>query len=123
VRAIDTFGRTFTGNGRGGDLQAHDEWIQTCFARSEQLLDVPRLRQMWEVMRELPRGATPDVMCHSDLIPGNVLVCGGRLTGVLDVGGLGSADPALDLVGAWHMLEPGPRRAFRDALGCDDLMR
>jgi aminoglycoside phosphotransferase (APT) family kinase protein len=40
---------------------------------------------------------------------------------VLDVGGLGPADPALDLVGAWHLLEAGPREVFRDELGCDDL--
>jgi aminoglycoside phosphotransferase (APT) family kinase protein len=50
-----------------------------------------------------------------------VLVAGGRLTGVLDVGGLGPADPALDLVGAWHLLDDGPRQVLRDDLGCGDL--
>jgi aminoglycoside phosphotransferase (APT) family kinase protein len=60
-------------------------------------------------------------MTHGDLIPGNVLVSGGRLTEILDVGGLGPADPALDLVAAWHLLEAGPRQVFRDDLGCDDL--
>jgi aminoglycoside phosphotransferase (APT) family kinase protein len=60
-------------------------------------------------------------MSHGDLIPGNVLVCGGRLTGILDVGGLGPADPALDLVAGWHLLEAGPRQVFRADLGCDDL--
>ncbi|HEY3923561.1 MAG TPA: aminoglycoside phosphotransferase family protein [Acidothermaceae bacterium] len=121
VRAIDTHGRSFRGTGRGGDLQAHDAWMETCFRNSEQILDVPRLRRMWETFRELPRSAAPDVMTHGDLIPGNLLVRDGRLVGVLDVGGLGPADPALDLVGAWHVLEEGPRRAFRDDLGCDDL--
>ena len=120
VRAIDTRGRPFRGNGRGGDLQSHDAWVETCFRESEQLLDVPRLRQMWAAMRELPRTA-PDVMTHGDLIPGNLLVADGQLVGVLDVGGLGPADPALDLVGAWHALDAGPRQAFRDDLGCDDL--
>jgi aminoglycoside phosphotransferase (APT) family kinase protein len=120
VRAIDTRGRVFRGGGRGGDLRTHDAWMETCFARSDGLLDVPQLRRMWTIMRDLPR-ASPDVMNHSDLIPGNVLVSGGRLAGVLDVGGLGPADPALDLVGAWHLLEAGPRRALRADLGCDDL--
>ena len=60
-------------------------------------------------------------MTHGDLIPGNVLVSHGRLAGVIDVGGLGPADPALDLVGAWHLLEPGPRQALRADLGSDDL--
>lgn len=121
VRAIGTRGRTFRGHGRGGDLRSHDAWMQTCFTRSRQLLDVSRLSRMWEVMRELPRSPGRDVMSHGDLIPGNVLVAGGRMTGILDVGGLGPADPALDLVAAWHLLEPGPRQVFRDDLGCDDL--
>ncbi len=120
LRAIDTRGRTFSGGGRGGDLRSHDAWMETCFQRSNGLLDVHRLRSLWQRLRVLPREA-PDVMAHSDLIPGNVLVSDGRLAGVLDVGGLRPADPALDLVSAWHLLESGPRKAFRDALQCDDL--
>jgi aminoglycoside phosphotransferase (APT) family kinase protein len=120
VRALDTRGRAFKGRGRGGDLRSHDAWVETCFERSEQLLDVPRLRRIWALMRALPRCAG-DVMTHGDLIPGNVLVSDGRLAGIIDVGGLGPADPALDLVGAWHLLEAGPRRALRDHLECDDL--
>jgi aminoglycoside phosphotransferase (APT) family kinase protein len=121
VRAIDTRGRTFSGRGRGGVLRSHDEWIQTCFKRSEHLLNVPRLRGLWEAMRALPRGAAGDVMSHCDLIPGNVLVSGGRLAGILDVEDLAPADPALDLVAAWHLLDALPRQALRDDLRCDDL--
>jgi aminoglycoside phosphotransferase (APT) family kinase protein len=121
VRAIDTAGRTFSGEGRGGDLRAHDGWMQTCFERSNGMLDVARLREVWSVLRELPRGGAPDVMSHGDLIPGNVLVADGRLAGVLDVGGLGPADPALELVSAWHLLEAEPRQALRDDLECGDL--
>lgn len=121
VRAIGTRGRVFAGEGRGGDLRSHDTWMETCFARSEQLLDVPRLRRMWAGMRSLPRSADGDVMTHGDLIPGNVLVAGNHLAGILDVGGLGPADPALDLVSAWHLLEAGPRQVLREDLGCEDL--
>ena len=120
VRSIDTRGRTFRGKGRGGDLRRHDEWMETCFRHSEGLLDVSRLRRLWAAFRQLPREA-PDIMTHGDLIPGNLLVSGGRLTGVLDVGGLGPADPALDLVAAWHLLDPAPRQVLCDALGTGDL--
>lgn len=120
LRTIDTRGRTFTGTNRGGDLRAHDGWMQECFARSTELLDVPALRRLWHDWRDLPRTA-PDAMTHGDLIPGNVLVDDGRLTGIIDVGGFGPADPALDLVAAWHLLEPGPRQVFRARLDVPEL--
>ncbi len=120
VRSIDTRGRTFSGQGRGGDLPSHDAWMETCFSRSAELLDVPRLRRSWAALRMLPRTAG-DVMSHRDLIPPNVLVSEGRLAGVIDVEDMGPADPALDLVGGWHLLETGPRQAFRDDLKCDDI--
>jgi aminoglycoside phosphotransferase (APT) family kinase protein len=120
VEAIDTLGRTFSGQGRGGDLQDHDEWMSTCFRESERLLDVPRLSRRWAGFRSLPRQA-PDVMSHGDLTPGNVLVADGRLAGVLDVGSFGPADPALDLISAWNMTEAGPRQVLREALHCTDL--
>ena len=39
---------------------------------------------------------------------------------MLDGGGFGAADPALDLVGAWHLLDDAPRARLRSALGSDD---
>ena len=120
VRAISTGGGRFRGPGRGGHLPDHDGWVQTCFERSERLLDVAVLRPLWSRLRDLPR-RDADVMTHGDLIPGNVLVADGRLAGVLDVGGLGPADPALDLVAAWHLLEAEPRQLLRDDLHCSDL--
>lgn len=120
VRAIDTCGRQFDGAGRGGDLPSHDEWMDRCFEHSERLFDVAPLRRIWSVLRELPRRAA-DVMTHGDLIPGNVLVDEGRLVGVIDVGSLGPADPALDLVCAWHLFDQPGRQALRRALHCDDL--
>jgi aminoglycoside phosphotransferase (APT) family kinase protein len=120
LRRAETRGRRFSGGGRGGVLTHHDEWMEECFEESERLLDVPRLRQVWSHLRELPREGA-DVMSHSDLIPGNVLLASDRLSGVLDAGGFGPADPALDLVSAWHLLQGGPRQVLRRTLGCEDL--
>lgn len=120
VRSIDVRGRAYNGDGRGGDLLSHDEWMQECLANSEELLDVATLRAIWEDMRDLPRGDSPDVMSHCDLIPPNVLFAGEHLIGVLDVGGLGAADPALDLVSAWHLFDTEARRILRDRLGSTD---
>ena len=117
MRAVDVRGRRFDGAGRGGHLQDHDEWLETCFRRSEDLLEVPRLRQIWSALRTLPE-VDEEVMSHRDLTPPNVLVADGRLVGVLDGGSFGPADPALDLVAAWHLLDETQRATFRRELGC-----
>lgn len=120
VRQLDTRGATFDGDGRGGDLRAHDEWMNHCFLQSTNILNVPRLRRIWSHLRVLPR-CDPDVMTHGDLIPGNLLLTSGRLSGVIDVGGLGPADPALDLVCAWHLFDQSARSTLRHELDCDDV--
>jgi aminoglycoside phosphotransferase (APT) family kinase protein len=119
LRATPTRGRRFTGRGRGGDLRAHDGWVETCLSKSHHLIDVQALRQLWSRLRTTPRHRN-DRMTHGDLIPGNLLVADRRLVGVLDSGGFGPADPALDLVAAWHLLDDDARGVIREALDCDD---
>ncbi|QDZ14615.1 phosphotransferase [Humibacter ginsenosidimutans] len=115
LRAAPTSERAFTGTGRGGDLRTHDEWMATCLTNSEGLLDVPALRSAWARLRRLPR-LDGDAMTHGDLIPANLLVRDGHLAGVVDVGGFAPADPALDLVAAWHLFEEPARGELRAAL-------
>ena len=78
------------------------------------------MRDIWAELRALPE-VDADAMCHRDLTPGNVLVSRGRLVGVLDAGAFGPADPALDLVAAWHLLDEQRRDGLRSALGCSDV--
>ncbi|MHB1988294.1 MAG: aminoglycoside phosphotransferase family protein [Acidimicrobiales bacterium] len=120
LRDADTCGRTFSGTGRGGHLHDHDNWVEECLRRSGHLLDIRPLAAMWERFRQLPRSA-PDVMNHGDLIPANLLVGDGRLAGVLDCGGFGPADPALDVIVGWHLLDDQRRAVFRAELASDDL--
>lgn len=115
LRAADTGGRRFAGRGRGGDLRDSDEWMQTCLRESTELLPTGELRALWERLRTLPPSG-PDRMTHGDLTPANLLVAGERLVGVLDGGGFGPADPALDLVSAWHLLDSEMRGVLRERL-------
>ncbi len=116
----DTRGRRFAGGGRGGRLPDHDAWMNLCFDRSEGLADVPRLRALWKELRTLPE-VDDDVMSHGDLTPPNVLVSAGRLVGVLDTGGFAAADPALDLVAVWHLLDIDHHDVVRNSLRCSDV--
>ena len=60
---------------------------------------------------------------HGDLSDGNLLVRDGRLTCVIDWGGLIAGDPAVELMVAWNLFDAGSRAAYRDALGfVDDAM-
>ena len=117
VRSIPVGDRTFSGKGRGGVLSSHDDWMEICFENSEDLLNVPVLKGMWSEFRVLE---PPEdfLMCHCDLIPGNILSMEGSFSGVIDVGGLKPADPALDLVVCWHLFNEQPRQAIRNILQC-----
>lgn len=119
LRRVDIGTRPFDGRGRGGTLGDHRPWVQECLDRSRGLLPVAALSALWADLSGLP--APRDLrLCHRDLIPANLLTDDERLTGVLDTGGCGPADPALDLVACWHLLD-APRRAIvREALACDD---
>lgn len=120
LRAADTHGETFKGDNRGGNLKDHDEWMAECLRRSKDLLDTALLGDLWSDLRALDR-TSPDVMSHTDLIPGNVLFSESRLVGLLDVGGFAAADPALDLVAGWHLLDDANRLRLREGVGADDL--
>jgi len=120
LRAAPTHGRTFSGSGRGGALSDHDDWVAECIRLNARWFDPAGTAAMWARMRQLPR-EDPDVMTHGDLVPGNVLVDDARLVGVLDTGGFAPADPALELVCAWHLLDAPRRARLRAALGSSDL--
>ena len=132
LRAVPTDGRTFVGErrtNRGGVIGDHDAWVRECLERSVGLLDVAALAALWDRLRDLPRGPDPDVTTprrpDPEQRPGRHArrrsrAGEARLVGLLDVGEAGPADPALDLVAAWHLLDDGPRGGFREALACDD---
>ena len=122
LRRVDTAGREFDGRGRGGVLADHDEWVAGCLSRSGHLFDVPLATALWAALRSLPPAGTV-VMSHRDLTPFNLLVADdsdrARLVGVLDGGDFGPADPALDLVCAWHLFEPSAREVLRAVVETD----
>ncbi len=59
------------------------------------------------------------VWIHGDLLPGNILVINGRLSGVIDWSGAGVGDPACEAMLAWALPEQ-VRQSFRRILGFDD---
>jgi aminoglycoside phosphotransferase (APT) family kinase protein len=105
---------------RGVPLGARDDYTRDAIARSEGLVDTAAVSAAWEAALEAPAWDRPPVWIHGDLLPGNVLAAGGRLSAVIDWGGLGVGDPAVELIVAWELFSGESRKAFRTALGVDD---
>ncbi|MBL3666343.1 aminoglycoside phosphotransferase family protein [Streptomyces sp. M2CJ-2] len=109
---------------RGGPVASLD--VETR-AAIEELRGIPQedvdcdaASAVWEDALRAPGWDGPPVWLHADLMPGNLLVDGGRLTSVIDFGCVGVGDPACDLFPAWNLLPPDAREVFHEALGVDD---
>ncbi|MEU8692876.1 aminoglycoside phosphotransferase family protein [Streptomyces sp. NPDC048665] len=83
-------------------------------------VDCDAATAVWEEALRAPGWEGPPVWLHADLMPGNLLVDGGRLTSVIDFGCLGTGDPACDLFPAWNLLPAKAREVFREALSVDN---
>ncbi|MFD4870714.1 aminoglycoside phosphotransferase family protein [Streptomyces sp. NPDC058412] len=109
---------------RGGPVASLDGSTR---AAIEELRGIPQegvdcdaAAAVWEDALRAPEWDGPPVWLHADLMPGNLLVDGGRLTSVIDFGCMGVGDPACDLFPAWNLLPAAAREVFREELGVDD---
>ncbi|MGD3109898.1 aminoglycoside phosphotransferase family protein [Streptomyces sp. YGL11-2] len=109
---------------RGGPLASLDASTR---AAIEELRGIPQegvdcdaAVAVWEEGLRAPGWDGPPVWLHADVMPGNLLVEGGRLASVIDFGCMGVGDPACDLFPAWNLLPADAREVFREALGVDD---
>lgn len=104
---------------RGVPLAARDAITRRCIRESEGLVDTEAVRRAWEQDLGAPAWDRPPTWLHGDLAPDNVLLAGGRLSAVIDWGGLGVGDPAIELLPAWNLFPGASRDAYREALGLD----
>ncbi|MFF7780354.1 aminoglycoside phosphotransferase family protein [Streptomyces tanashiensis] len=101
-------------------LVARDRATRAAIAEVDGSFDAAAMTELWEAAISAPGWDGPAVWFHGDFHTGNLLTVDGRLSAVIDFGGLGIGDPACDLVIAFTLLSAGSRAAFRAALGVDD---
>jgi aminoglycoside phosphotransferase (APT) family kinase protein len=107
--------------GRGAALLVSwDESTRAALAALEGTIDTDAATAVWDAALRIPGWSAPPVWTHGDLMPANLLVRDGRLTGVIDWGGFGVGDPAVDLMPAWNLLGAAGRDVFRGELRVDD---
>ncbi|MET7327657.1 aminoglycoside phosphotransferase family protein [Nonomuraea sp. NPDC005650] len=121
LRRIDRTGAHPRARGaRGGPLAEGDESVRRSIAQLGDRIDGAAALRSWQESLDAPAWDGPEVWVHGDLLPGNLLVVDGRLSAVIDFGGLNVGDPACDLQPAWNVFAGDSRRRFRAELGVDD---
>jgi aminoglycoside phosphotransferase (APT) family kinase protein len=105
---------------RGEPLARRDESTRKAIAALAGELDAETLTAAWDAALRTPAWDGPTVWIHGDLDSRNLLVEGGRLSGVIDFGCLGVGDPACEVMVAWKLLSPDARELFRSVLAVDD---
>ena len=104
---------------RGGDLRVYDGETRDCLVRLGDRVDGGGGLALWEAALATRWAAKP-VWVHGDIAVGNLLVQDGRLSAVIDFGGLAVGDPACDLVIAWLFFAGSDRAAFKAAMSLDE---
>ena len=121
LRRVDTTGADpRPPHGRGGPLAEGDEQVRRSIAELGDRIDGDAALRSWEESLGASAGDRAEVWVHGDLLPGNLLVVGGRLSAVIDFGGLNVGDPACDLQPAWNVFAGDSRIRFRAELQVDD---
>jgi aminoglycoside phosphotransferase (APT) family kinase protein len=105
---------------RGAPLAELDEQVRRSIAELGDRVDGDAALRSWEESLDAPRWDGEEVWVHGDLLPGNLLVVEGRLSAVIDFGGLNVGDPACDLQPAWNVFVGESRARYRAELQVDD---
>ncbi len=105
---------------RGVPLKLRDQATRQGITRITDEFDGSVLLESWDSALAIPRWSAKGVWVHGDLHAGNLLTHEGRLRAVLDFGGLGVGDPAVDLMPGWTLFSGDAREQFRIAVAADD---
>lgn len=106
---------------RGGSLELWKHQAIDALEVLSDVVDTKAAREIWELAYKAPL-EPKSLWYHGDIAAGNLLVQNGRLSAVIDFGGLGVGDPACDLTIAWTFLDAESRGMFRDRLQVDDAV-
>jgi len=103
---------------RGGALATYDNETRQAIAVLKGKIDADVATKIWETALATTWHHSP-VWVHGDMSAGNLLVKEGRLSAVIDFGGLAIGDPACDLAIAWTLFREKSREVFRSRLPLD----
>jgi aminoglycoside phosphotransferase (APT) family kinase protein len=123
LRGIDASGGPLAGAhnfGRGVPLAERDVPTRAAIDALRGTIDTVAATRAWEAALMASAWSDAPTWIHGDLHSGNLLAVDGRLTAVIDFGGLGVGDPACDLMVAWNLFSADARETFRSTVAVDD---
>ncbi|MFI7386342.1 aminoglycoside phosphotransferase family protein [Streptomyces sp. NPDC049813] len=101
-------------------LSSRDRSTRAAIERTADVFDTGTMTAVWQAALAADPWDRPPVWCHGDFHTGNLLTRRGRLTAVIDFGGLAFGDPAADLMMAYTLMAAPGRTAFHAALDVDE---
>jgi aminoglycoside phosphotransferase (APT) family kinase protein len=107
---------------RGGrrPLRELDAGTREAIRAADGMIDASAAMTVWEEALDTPAWDGAATWIHGDLLRPNLLVRDGRLEAVIDFGGVGIGDPAIDLMPAWSVFGPAGREVFGSMLEVDE---
>lgn len=108
---------------RGCQLSQRDTATRSAIGEAAEEFDAIALAAIWKAALEAgPCTDRDQTWIHGDLHPGNLLVRGGEVAGVIDWGLSGLGDPACDLMAGFSLFDTSERDAFWQAVGVTETV-
>lgn len=104
---------------RGDHISVYDQGAREQIAKLSDVIDAAKAMRLWEQASKTRWHKDP-VWIHGDFAIGNILLKDGKLSAIIDFGGMGLGDPACDLVITWTFLKAKARDVFIREIALDD---
>jgi aminoglycoside phosphotransferase (APT) family kinase protein len=104
---------------RGDHVSVYGKDAREQIAQLVGVIDADKANELWEQACKT-KWNRPPVWVHGDLSIGNILLENGKLSAVIDWGGMAVGDPACDLVIAWTFLDGKARDTFIHEMDLDE---
>lgn len=103
---------------RGDHVSVYDKGAREQISQLSGMINVQHAVDLWEKACKT-KWDNPPVWIHGDFAVGNMLIHNGKLSAVIDFGGMSLGDPACDLVIAWTYLSENSREIFINEMRLD----
>lgn len=104
---------------RGDHVSVYDQGAREQIAQLTGVIDADKAIKLWERASQTSWNKPP-VWIHGDFAIGNMLLQEGKLSAIIDFGGIALGDPACDLIIAWTFLKGKARDIFIQEMALDE---